>query len=211
MNTEQFQKAANISAGLAARWFQPLTAAMAEFGIDTPLRLAAFIAQIGTESGGFIQLSELFNYSIAGLAIFGNRLTDEQRTSLGRQPGEKTVPLVSQHQIANIVYGGYYGNTHDGDGWLYRGRGLKQITFYDNYFACAAVLGVDIVGFPDLLLQDVNAARSAGWFWQANKCNSFADIGDMVSLTRRINGGTNGLADRQARYKIARSILCSGE
>ncbi|QWA09541.1 glycoside hydrolase family 19 protein [Sodalis ligni] len=207
MTSDQFQQAANLSAGLAARWFQPLTDAMVEFGIDTALRQAAFIAQIGTESGGFSQLSESFNYSIAGLAIFGTRLTDAQRATLGRQPGEKTVPLERQQQIANIVYGGRYGNTHDGDGWLYRGRGLKQVTFYDNYFECAAALDVDVVGDPDLLLQDVNAARSAGWFWQANKCNGYADIGDMIGLTRRINGGLNGLPDRQARYQIARKAL----
>ncbi|WP_213993846.1 glycoside hydrolase family 19 protein [Sodalis sp. dw_96] len=207
MTSDQFEKAANISAGLTARWFQPLTDAMVEFGIDTALRQAAFIAQIGTESEGFSQLSESFNYSVAGLAIFGNRLTDAQRATLGRQPGEKTVPVERQQQIANIVYGGRYGNTHDGDGWLYRGRGLKQVTFYDNYFECAAALDVDVVGDPDLLLQDVNAARSAGWFWQANKCNGYADISDMLGLTRRINGGLNGLPDRQARYQIARKAL----
>lgn len=207
MTSEQFQQAANISAGLAARWFQPLTVAMAEFGVDTALRQAAFIAQIGTESAGFSQLSESFNYSVAGLAIFGNRLSDVQRATLGRQPGEKTVPIERQQQIANIVYGGRYGNTHEGDGWLYRGRGLKQVTFYDNYFECAAALDVDVVGDPDLLLQEVNAARSAGWFWQANRCNGFADISDMIGLTRRINGGLNGLPDRQARYQIARKAL----
>lgn len=180
-----------------------MVAAMAEFGVDTTKRQAAFIAQIGTESAGFSQLVESFNYSIAGLLIFGNRLTAAQRESLGRRPDEKTLPLERQQKIANIVYGGRYGNTRIGDGWDYRGRGLKQVTFHDNYAACGEVLGLDLLSHPDLLLQDVNAARSAGWFWQANKCNAFADIGDMVGLTRRINGGTNGLADRLARYKIA--------
>ena len=209
MTLEQFQKAADVSMPLAMRWFMLMTKAMAEFGIDTTRRQAAFIAQIGTESGGFDQLSESFNYSVTGLATFGGHLTPEQRASLGRQPGEKAVPSVRQQQIANLAYAGRYGNKHPGDGWLYRGRGLKQITFHDNYAACSSVLGIDAVTNPDLLLQDANAARSAGWFWQSNKCNGFADISDMVGLTHRINGGANGLADRQHRYKIAMGVLCA--
>ncbi|WP_413732234.1 glycoside hydrolase family 19 protein [Sodalis sp. RH20] len=207
MTLEQFQQAANISAGLAARWFPHMAAIMAEFSINTPLRQAAFIAQIGTESGGFTTVVESFNYSINGLKIFGNRLTPAQREALGRQPSERTLPIDRQQKIANIVYGGRYGNTRPGDGWLYRGRGLKQVTFYANYAACGKALDLDLLAEPDLLLADINAARSAGWFWQANKCNTFADIGDMVGLTRRINGGVNGLADRQARYKVAVDAL----
>jgi len=207
MTKDQFTRAASLSADLATRWYPHLISTMAEFEISTPARQAAFIAQIGTESGGFKTLSESFNYSIAGLAIFGNRLTASQREQLGRRNGESPLPVERQRAIANLVYAGRYGNKAAGDGYKFRGRGLKQITFLDNYLACGRALGIDLISNPDLLLQDEYAARSAGWFWKANNCNSFADSGDFVGLTKRINGGDNGLADRQARYAVAKKAL----
>ena len=209
MNEKTFQKAAGISAELSARWFPHVNAAMNEFGITTPARQAAFIAQVGTESGGFKILSESFNYSIAGLSTFGSRLTASQREQLGRRNGESSLPVERQRAIANLVYGGRYGNKAAGDGYKFRGRGLKQITFLDNYLACGRALGVDLITNPDLLLQDDYAARSAGWFWKANNCSSFADSGDFLGLTQRINGGTNGLADRKARLVIATKALAA--
>lgn len=208
MTKDQFRRAANISQSLAENWFVPVKSAMDEFGIDTPKRQAYFIAQVGTESGGFTSVSESFNYSVAGLAIFGARLTPAQREQLGRKPGEFALSPERQMAIANLVYGGRYGNNLTGDGWKYRGRGLKQVTFRDNYSACGKALGIDLVKQPELLQTDMNAARSAGWFWKANNCNQFADAGDVVGLTRRINGGNNGLDDRKARTKIAESVLC---
>jgi len=207
MTKDQFTRAASLSADLATRWYPHLISTMAEFDILTLARQAAFIAQIGTESGGFKTLSESFNYSIAGLAIFGNRLTASQREQLGRRNGEGPLPVERQRAIANLVYAGRYGNKAAGDGYKFRGRGLKQITFLDNYLACGRALGVDLISNPDLLLQDEYAARSAGWFWKANNCNSFADSGDFVGLTKRINGGDNGLSDRQARYAVAKKAL----
>lgn len=207
MTKDQFTRAASLSADLAARWYPHVVSTMAEFDISTPARQAAFIAQIGTESGGFKTLSESFNYSIAGLAIFGNRLTASQREQLGRRNGEGPLPVERQRAIANLVYAGRYGNKAAGDGYKFRGRGLKQITFLDNYLACGRSLGIDLISNPDLLLQDEYAARSAGWFWKANNCNSFADSGDFVGLTKRINGGDNGLADRQARYAVTKKAL----
>lgn len=207
MNLDDFRFAANLTPPLAARWFKPLTDTMDEFGIDTGLRQAAFIAQIGTESAGFTTLAESFNYSVAGLSIFGTRLTAAQREQLGRKVGELALSPQRQMAIANIVYGGHYGNQLDGDGWRYRGRGLKQVTFHDNYLECGEKLGLDLIANPDLLLEDVNAARSAGWFWEANNCNAFADVKDILGLTKRINGGTNGFNDRNARYQIACKVL----
>lgn len=207
MTKDQFTRAASLSADFSTRWYPHLVSTMVEFDISTPSRQAAFIAQIGTESGGFKTLSESFNYSIAGLAIFGNRLTASQREQLGRRNGEGPLPVERQRAIANLVYAGRYGNKAAGDGYKFRGRGLKQITFLDNYLACGRALGIDLISNPDLLLQDEYAARSAGWFWKANNCNSFADSGDFVSLTKRINGGDNGLADRQARYAVAKKAL----
>jgi len=207
MTRDQLKKAASISDALASRWYPHVLAAMKEFGIDTPKRQAYFIAQVGTESGGFTVIRESLNYSVAGLAIFGSRLTAAQREQLGRKSGEPALSQERQAAIANIVYGGRYGNNLNGDGWKYRGRGLKQVTFHDNYEACGKALNLPLLSNPDLLLEDVNAARSAGWFWRANDCNRFADASDVTGLTRRINGGTNGLADRIARTRIAEQVL----
>ncbi|QUT13473.1 glycoside hydrolase family 19 protein [Rahnella inusitata] len=207
MTKDQFTKAASLSADLAARWYPHVVSTMAEFDISTPARQAAFIAQVGHESGGFKKLWESFDYSVEGLKIFGKRLTDSQRQQLGRQAGEPYVPMERQKAIANLVYAGRFGNKAAGDGYKFHGRGLKQITFLDNYLACGRALGLDLIGSPDLLHQPEYAARSAGWFWKANNCNSFADSGDFVGLTKRINGGVNGLADRQARLAIAQKAL----
>lgn len=206
---DQFKKAAGISAALADKWHPHVTSAMTEFGIDTPKRMAYFIAQIGTESNGFTQVKESLNYSVEGLKIFGTRLTDAQRQQLGRQPGAASLSPDRQAAIANLVYGGRYGNNLNGDGWKYRGRGLKQVTFRANYESCGKALSLPLVDNPDLLLDDANAARSAGWFWKANNCNQYADKGDVNGLTKIINGGFNGLADRRARTLKAESVLCS--
>ncbi|EOD3494376.1 glycoside hydrolase family 19 protein [Cronobacter malonaticus] len=207
MTKDQFMRAAGISSSLAEKWYPHIVEAMNAYGIDTPKRQANFIGQIGTESGGFQSVQESLNYSVAGLAIFGSRLTAAQREQLGRKPGEKALSPERQAAIANIVYGGRYGNNMDGDGWKYRGRGLKQITFKANYEECGKALGLNLVDSPDLLLQDKYAALSAGWFWKANGCNQFADAGDVNGLTRRINGGLNGLQDRIDRTKRAEGVL----
>lgn len=207
MTKDQFTRATGISASLADKWYPNIIKTMDEFGINTPLREAHFLAQIGTESNGWRSVVESLNYSVAGLLIFGDRLTAAQREKLGRKPGELALSPARQADIANIVYGGRYGNTQPGDGWKYRGRGLKQVTFKANYDTCGKALGLDLVNNPDLLLLDQNAARSAGWFWSANTCNSFADKDDIVGLTKRINGGTNGLDDRKARYSVAKRVL----
>ncbi|HBR3463154.1 glycoside hydrolase family 19 protein [Klebsiella pneumoniae] len=207
MTKDQFMKAAGLSQALADKWYQHIIDTMKEFGIDTPKRQAHFIAQVGTESNGFRAVQESLNYSVTGLQIFGSRLTAVQREKLGRKPGELALSPARQADIANIVYGGRYGNNQNGDGWKYRGRGLKQVTFKDNYSACGKVLGLNLIDDPDLLLLDKNAARSAGWFWKANNCNQFADAGDVNGLTKRINGGFNGLQDRTERTRKAEAVL----
>ncbi|EGT4313464.1 glycoside hydrolase family 19 protein [Cronobacter malonaticus] len=207
MTKDQFMRAAGISISLAEKWYPHIVEAMNTYGIDTPKRQAHFIGQIGTESGGFQSVQESLNYSVAGLAIFGSRLTAAQREQLGRKAGEKALSPERQAAIANIVYGGRFGNNLNGDGWKYRGRGLKQITFKANYEDCGKALGLNLVDSPDLLLQDEYAALSAGWFWKANGCNQFADAGDVNGLTRRINGGLNGLQDRIDRTKRAEGVL----
>ncbi|EMI7391962.1 TPA: glycoside hydrolase family 19 protein [Klebsiella oxytoca] len=207
MNQSQFQKAAGISAGLAARWFPQIDAAMKEFGITAPLDQAMFIAQCGHESTSFTQLVESFNYSVAGLAGFvkAKRITQDQAKSLGRKSSEKALPLERQRAIANLVYSNRYGNKSAGDGWKYRGRGLKQITFLDNYLRCGTALRLDLVSNPELLEKDINAARSAAWFYTSSGCLKYP--GDLVRVTQIINGGQNGIDDRRARFLKAKSVL----
>lgn len=206
MTQDQFKEAAGIGAGLAARWFPHLEATFAELGITSPVAQAMFIAQVGHESAGFTATAESFNYSVAGLqSTFGKRLTVEQCKMLGRQRGETVVPENRQAAIANLVYGGRLGNKGPGDGWKYRGRGLIQITGLDNYRACSAGVKTDLLLVPDLLENDEYAMRSAGWFWKSRNCGKYA--GDVERVTLLINGGKNGLADRQERFERARQAL----
>jgi putative chitinase len=99
------------------------------------------------------------------------------------------------------------GNTMKGDGVRFKGRGLIQVTGRANYKACGAALGLDLILYPELLEQPMYACRSAGWFWKSRGLNELADAGDQVKITRRINGGTNGLAERLAYFEIAKKVI----
>ncbi|MGX6460126.1 glycoside hydrolase family 19 protein [Klebsiella grimontii] len=207
MNQSQFQRAAGISAGLAARWFPHLDTAMNEFSITSPLDRAMFIAQCGHESTSFTQMVESFNYSVAGLAGFmkAKRITQDQANTLGRKTYEKVLPLERQRAIANLVYNNRFGNKDACDGWKYRGRGIIGITFLENYMKCGNALKLDLVSNPELLEKDINAARSAAWFYTSNGCLKYH--GDLVRVTQIINGGQNGIDDRRARFLKAKSVL----
>lgn len=208
MDQSQFQQAAGISAGLAARWFSPIDVAMKEFGITAPLDRAMFIAQMGHESGGFNRLVESLNYSAESLVpTFGrHRITAQQAAALGRTATQQA----NQKAIANLVYGGEWGkknlgNQVAGDGWKYRGRGLKQITGLSNYRSCGLVLKLDLVTHPELLEQDSYAARSAAWFYASRGC--LLHSGDVERVTLIINGGRNGLDKRRELFNLAKSVL----
>ncbi|EPJ1886042.1 glycoside hydrolase family 19 protein [Enterobacter asburiae] len=208
MNQSQFQKAAGLSAELAARWFQPVSDSMKEFGITKPVDQAMFIAQIGHESGGYTTLVESLNYAADRLVpTFGShRITTQQAAALGRTA---TQPA-NQKAIANLVYGGEWGkknlgNQTAGDGWKYRGRGLKQITGLSNYRSCGLALKLDLVSYPELLERDEYAARSAAWFYVSHGC--LLHSGDVERVTLLINGGRNGLDERRRRYNLAKSVL----
>ncbi|MBU3895406.1 glycoside hydrolase family 19 protein [Serratia rubidaea] len=210
MDQTTFARTAGLSQALAGRWVEPVSRAMDEFGIVTPAQQAMFIAQIRYESAGMTCLVESFNYSVRGLAVFGAHLSPQARARLGRQPGERRVPPERQQAIANAVYGGRFGNgaPSTGDGWRYRGRGLKQITFADNYRACGEGLGVDLLSHPEWLEQDVYAARSAAWFWHAHGLNACADRGDFAGTTRVINGTAMAAEpQREACWAQARQVL----
>lgn len=148
----------------------PLNAAMAEYEINTPLRKAAFLAQVGHESGQLRYVKEL----ASGEAYEGRK---------------------------------DLGNNSKGDGVRYKGRGLIQLTGKANYVSLAMDLDIDCIIRPEALEEPVNAARSAGWFWKRKNLNVLADKGDFLTLTKRINGGTNGLADREQLYAKAKLVL----
>ncbi|GAB7214727.1 hypothetical protein OS42_13380 [Dickeya oryzae] len=134
-------------------------------------------------------------------------MTVAQREALGRHADERGLPVERQRAIANLAYAGRLGNKSPDDGWKFRGRGLIQLTGLDNYLACGRALGIDLITAPELLESPQYAALSACWFWSENRLNSLADIGDIVKITRRINAGMAGLAERQALYKQALRAL----
>ena len=208
MNQTQFQKAAGIRAGLAARWFSHIDAAMKEYGITVPIDQAMFVAQMGHESEGFTRLVENLNYAAENLVpTFGrHRITPQQAAALGRTAAQPA----NQKAIANLVYGGEWGkknlgNQSAGDGWKYRGRGLKQITGLSNYRNCGQALKLDLVSYPEMLERDEYAARSAAWFYVSHGC--LLHSGDVDRVTLLINGGRNGLDKRRALFNLAKSVL----
>lgn len=186
--------------GDADRWTTPLNAALSLWHIDTPQRAAMFLAQVAHESGGFRTLVESLHYSATRLLqVWPTRFT----------PTDAAAMAFNEQAIANRAYGGRLGNGPEdsGDGYAFRGRGLIQLTGRDNYTRCGAALGLDLVGHPELLEQPIYAAQSAGWFWSTRGCNELADAGDYLGITKRINGGTNGQADRETWLATVRAVL----
>jgi putative chitinase len=160
------------------------------------LRLSHFFGQIHHESN-LKPVSENLNYSESGLlTIFPKYFTKETAKLYARKP----------QQIANIVYANRMGNTGSNDGWNYRGRGFIQITGKTNYTKLSSDTGIDYISNPDLLLQESDAMLSALWFWKSINGNKWADKDDVKTITKLINGGFNGLSDRQAKVKYYQGI-----
>jgi len=200
------------------KWIDAVVATCQEFEIDTPQRIAGFLAQTSHESGGYTMLSENLNYRAATLAAcWPNRFAVLGADKKPVKENGKLVPTAVANSIAskpeliaNLVYSGRMGNgpAESGEGWAYRGRGLKQLTGKFNYEKCGSGLGVNLVSNPDLLLEPLYAARSAGWFWKANALSTFADNNDIKGMTKKINGGFIGLEQRQALYDVClKSVL----
>lgn len=210
--------AAKIKRDVAERWLPHVQNALARFGIESERQVAAWIAQTAHESGGYTMLVENLNYRAATMAVCwparfavknpdGTWAKDDKG---GKVPNKFALALERKPEaLANVVYASRMGNgpTESGDGFAFRGRGLKQLTGRDNVTRCGQALGVDLAANPDLLLQPEYAALSAAWFWSVNKCGPLADANDFVGLTKKINGGTIGLADRQARYEAVLASL----
>ncbi len=200
------------------KWIDAVVATCQEFEIDTPQRIAGFLAQTSHESGGYTMLSENLNYRSATLAAcWPSRFAVLGADKKPIKENAKLVPTAVANSIAgkpeliaNLVYSSRMGNgpAESGEGWAYRGRGLKQLTGKFNYTKCSEGLGADLVANPDLLLEPVYAARSAGWFWKTNNLSTFADAGDIKGMTKKINGGLIGYEQRQALYDAClKSVL----
>jgi len=200
------------------KWIDAVVATCQEFEIDTPQRIAGFLAQTSHESGGYTMLSENLNYRAATLAAcWPNRFAVLGADKKPIKENGKLTPTAVANSIAgkpeliaNLCYSSRMGNgpAESGEGWAFRGRGLKQLTGKFNYTKCSEGLGADLVANPDLLLEPVYAARSAGWFWKTNDLSAFADAGDIKGMTKKINGGLIGYEKRQELYDVClKSVL----
>lgn len=182
-------------------WHSALEKLLPDYQIDTPHRLAAFLAQCAHESGNFVFIKENLNYRWQSLRkIFPKYFsTDALAQQYEKQP----------QKIANRVYANRMGNGSEesGDGFRFCGRGLIQVTGRDNYSWFAASLDISPEEASEYMETFEGAAQSACWFWETNNLNQWADRGDIVTLTKRINGGVIGLEDRQKHYEHALHIF----
>jgi putative chitinase len=185
-------------------WHHALVQLLPDYQINTPQRIAAFIAQCSHESGGFMVLKENLNYKAASLRkIFPKYFPDDATANHYASLPNK------QEAIANRVYANRMGNgpEESGDGYRYCGRGLIQLTGKDNYFWFSASLEISPEEAAEYMQTFEGAAQSACWFWETNNLNQWADRGDILTLTKRINGGTIGLEDRIKHYEHATHVL----
>ena len=183
-------------------WCDALNKILPDYDITTPQRTAAFLAQSAHESGGFTALHENLNYRPETLCkVWPHYFNTSNANDYAHQP----------EKIANRAYAGRMGNGDEasGDGWNYCGRGLIQLTGKNNYQAFADSIQTDISEIPAYLQTFEGAIQSACWFWENNNLNACADAGDIVKMTKIINGGTLGLDDRTTRYNHALQVLGS--
>lgn len=178
------------------KFVDPINNVIEEFDINTTKRISMFLAQIGHESGGLTKLHENLNYKADRLAqIFPKYFKGIDTSEYAHNP----------ERIANLVYANRMGNgpVESGDGYRFRGRGAVQLTGRSNYTACGNDLEVDLIKNPDYLETPEGAIRSAAWFWDQHDLNDYADKGDVLTVTKKINGGTIGLDERKELYEEA--------
>ena len=183
------------------QWYSALAQLLPQYEINTADRIAAFLAQCAHESGGFVFIKENLNYRWASLRKTFPKYfsTDTLAQQYEKQP----------ERIANRVYANRMGNggEESGDGYKFCGRGLIQVTGRDNYSWFAASLQISPEEASEYMETFEGAAQSACWFWESNNLNQWADKQDIVTLTKRINGGTIGLEDRKKHYEHCLHIL----
>ena len=187
-------------------WHAALVDVLPKYGIDTERRMAHFISQCAHESNNFRSLEENLNYSEKSLlAVFGRYFGDAPKASAAEYAR-------NPEKIANRVYFDKYrkykmGNTNEGDGWLFRGRGLKQLTGRENYTKFGASVNMTAEEAAEYVATPAGAVESACWFWNAKNLNNIADTDDVTKMTKIINGGNIGLESRQTRYKKAMEVF----
>jgi putative chitinase len=185
-------------------WHHALEQLLPDYDINTPQRIAAFVAQCAHESGGFTAIKENLNYKAPTLRkLFSKYFPNDEIAALYASKPNK------QEAIANRIYASRMGNGDEksGDGYRYCGRGLIQLTGKTNYQNFADSLEMRVEDVPEYLATFEGAAQSACWFWEANNLNRFADAGDIKGLTKAINGGYIGLEDRIKHYEHALHVL----
>ena len=182
-------------------WYEALCQILPDYDINTVPRVAAFLAQTAHESGNYRAIKENLNYKAESLCkVWPKYFPNIDIARPYAQQPEK---------IANRAYGGRMGNgpEESGDGWKFAGKGLIQLTGKDNYTRYAQSLEISLEEASEHLTTFEGCVQSAAWFWEANNLNQWADAGDMLTLTKRINGGTIGLEDRVKHYNHALHVL----
>jgi len=185
----------------ADHWYEALCRILPDYDINTVPRVAAFLAQTAHESGNYRAIKENLNYKAESLMRVWPRYFPSMEIAKAYEK--------KPEKIANRAYANRMGNgpEESGDGWRYCGRGLIQLTGKDNYTRYAQSLEISVEEASEHLTTFEGCVQSAAWFWEANNLNQWADSGDILTLTKRINGGTLGLADRQKHYDHALHVL----
>lgn len=204
LTADNLRRAIGCTPAVASQWWQPLREACAACDITTPRRAAAFLATIGHESANLTRVSENLNYSADRLMmVWPSRYTAELATAHAGNP----------RAIACHVYGNRMGNRTPADGYTFKGRGPMQITGRAGYADATRLTRLqwkdapDFERTPDALESPLWGSRAAASWWNACGLNALADAGDMLRITKRVNGGTHGLNDRAARYARALGAL----
>lgn len=197
---------------VASAYIAPINAVMQKYGITTKARVAAFVAQIGHESGYLLRQAENLNYTTperltamfrSGFDLDRDRQIDPEEVEFAKSY------LRKPEKLANRVYANRGGNGGEstGDGYRYRGRGPIGLTFRENYRACGTAIGLDLEQYPELVETPIIGMLTAGWYWDTRGLNALADAGRFDEIGQRINGGNNGALERQQLHAAAKKVL----